>query len=292
MENNIFDTALIIEGGGMRTSFTSGVLNTLLENEIYFDFATGVSAGASNLVNYLSRDIKRVKNTFTSFASSKEFGGWNSFLKGDGYFNSDYIYTEKALKDLSFDFEKFFSNPAKFIIPAFDASNGKSYYFTNENVVEKNDIFNAVRASSTYPVLMPKTIVNEIEFFDGGLCEDAGILITKVMQMGFKKVFMIASHEKGYRKTKQKHRRALKTYFRNKPKVYKAISERYLAYNRVMDKIDDMEDKNLAYVIRPEAPLGSMTENNVEVLLEKYEYGKNYSEKQIQKIKDFLGYKI
>ncbi len=56
MQNNIFDTALIFEGGGMRASYTAGVVNTLLENELYFDFVAGISAGASHSVNYLSRD--------------------------------------------------------------------------------------------------------------------------------------------------------------------------------------------------------------------------------------------
>lgn len=37
LKNNVFDTALIFEGGGMRGSYTAGVVNTLLENEIYFD---------------------------------------------------------------------------------------------------------------------------------------------------------------------------------------------------------------------------------------------------------------
>ena len=54
MQNNIFDTALIFEGGGMRASYTAGVVNTLLENELYFDSVAGISAGASHSVNYLS----------------------------------------------------------------------------------------------------------------------------------------------------------------------------------------------------------------------------------------------
>ena len=62
--NNIKDTALIFEGGGMRASYTAGILNILLENEIYFNYVAGVSAGASHLVNYLSRDTKRAKKSF------------------------------------------------------------------------------------------------------------------------------------------------------------------------------------------------------------------------------------
>jgi predicted patatin/cPLA2 family phospholipase len=38
---------LIMEGGALRGMFTSGVLDILLENDITFDGAIGVSAGAA-----------------------------------------------------------------------------------------------------------------------------------------------------------------------------------------------------------------------------------------------------
>ncbi|MDD3931624.1 MAG: patatin-like phospholipase family protein, partial [Eubacteriales bacterium] len=54
LTNNIHDVALIFEGGGMRASYTAGIVKTLLENELYFDYVAGISAGASHCVNYLS----------------------------------------------------------------------------------------------------------------------------------------------------------------------------------------------------------------------------------------------
>ena len=39
-------TGLVLEGGGMRGMFTSGVLDVLLEAGIDFDSMVGVSAGA------------------------------------------------------------------------------------------------------------------------------------------------------------------------------------------------------------------------------------------------------
>ena len=35
-----------MEGGGMRGLYTAGVIDVLIENEIYADSAVGVSAGA------------------------------------------------------------------------------------------------------------------------------------------------------------------------------------------------------------------------------------------------------
>ena len=44
---DIKKTGLVLEGGAMRGMFTCGVLDVLLENDIKFDGAIGVSAGAS-----------------------------------------------------------------------------------------------------------------------------------------------------------------------------------------------------------------------------------------------------
>ncbi len=55
--NTIKDTALILEGGGMRASYTAGFLTNLLENEIYIDYVAGISAGSSHTVNYSVRQI-------------------------------------------------------------------------------------------------------------------------------------------------------------------------------------------------------------------------------------------
>lgn len=76
LHNNIKDVALIFEGGGMRASYTSGFLNNLLENEIYFDYVAGISAGSSHSVNYLSRDMERSRISFVGFSLDPKFGGW------------------------------------------------------------------------------------------------------------------------------------------------------------------------------------------------------------------------
>ena len=51
---------LILEGGAMRGLFTAGVIDVMMENEIEFDGAVGVSAGAAFGCNYKSHQIGRV----------------------------------------------------------------------------------------------------------------------------------------------------------------------------------------------------------------------------------------
>ena len=51
---------LILEGGAMRGLFTAGVMDAMMENNIKFDGAVGVSAGAAFGCNYKSHQIGRV----------------------------------------------------------------------------------------------------------------------------------------------------------------------------------------------------------------------------------------
>ncbi|MBR6259890.1 MAG: patatin-like phospholipase family protein, partial [Erysipelotrichaceae bacterium] len=46
---------LVLEGGAMRGLFTCGVIDVFLENDICFDGAVGISAGAVFGCNYKSR---------------------------------------------------------------------------------------------------------------------------------------------------------------------------------------------------------------------------------------------
>lgn len=50
---------LVLEGGGMRGVYTSGIHEYLLEKRIYYPYVIGVSAGASNSYNYVARQKDR-----------------------------------------------------------------------------------------------------------------------------------------------------------------------------------------------------------------------------------------
>ena len=104
-QNNVFDCALVFEGGGFRGAYTAGIANALLEHEVYFDFVCGISAGASHTVNYVSRDHTRVKEAFMARADPAQIGNFVTFLRGRGYFNADYLYAG-CVRDgrLPFDF--------------------------------------------------------------------------------------------------------------------------------------------------------------------------------------------
>ena len=48
------NTGLVLEGGGMRGVFTSGVLDGFMKHDLYFKHVVAVSAGACNGLSYMS----------------------------------------------------------------------------------------------------------------------------------------------------------------------------------------------------------------------------------------------
>ena len=55
MKIKLRNTGLVLEGGGMRGVFTSGVLDAFMKHDVYFPYMVAVSAGACNGMSYISR---------------------------------------------------------------------------------------------------------------------------------------------------------------------------------------------------------------------------------------------
>lgn len=289
--NNIKNTALIFEGGGMRASYTAGFVNNLLENQLYFDYVAGISAGSSHSVNYLSRDMKRAKRSFVDLVLDPEFGGWKSFFKGEGFFRSQYIYEETSEpgESLPLDFNAFMANPAKLRIGVFNRESGKVIYYTKNDIHEMQDIMKIVRASSSMPIFMPPTYYREEYYVDGGL--GGGIALDIAKKDGFEKFFVVLTREKGYRKGPVKFQGVIKAYYRKYPRVVEAMLTRHIIYNETLDELEALESQGKAFLVYPETMPVSNREINFDKLSESYQLGYAQGNRDLPKWKAFLGMK-
>lgn len=289
MKSNVFDVALIIEGGGMREAFAAGIVNVLIENGIFFDYVAGISAGSSSAVNYLLRDTERSKRNFVDIVTDPNFGGWGSFIKGNGFFNAEYIYENTSSRDafLPMDFEIFKKNPAEYRAVAFDMISGEKKIFKKDDIESMTDLVKIVRASSSLPIFMPPTVYKGHVYLDGGLT--GGIALDVALNEGYKKFFIIRTQEKEYRKKPVKYPSILKKKYKNYPEVYKAIMRRHKVYNATCDMIEKLEEVGAAYVVYPEKMNITNRETNIEVLEKVYEDGYNQGKREVDKWKKFVG---
>ena len=106
--NNVSDCALVLEGGGYRGAFTAGIISVLLEEGIQFPYACGLSAGASNVVNYVAGNQKRIPATIDAGAVSlsETFKGRTLMRKADESLSAEQGF--EVLQDTNNSTEDFY----------------------------------------------------------------------------------------------------------------------------------------------------------------------------------------
>lgn len=291
LHSNVTDTALIFEGGGMRASYTSATIATLLDSEIFIDWVAGISAGSSNAINYLSRDPGRARLSFTEFASDPNFGGMRTLLRGQGLFNANYIYQQTSGPDeaLPFDMATYEANPARIRIGGFNAVTGETVYWTREDLATPADIMNRVQASSTMPGLMPVVTIGDEEWVDGAIGTSGGVALDAAEADGFEKFLVILTQPRSYWKTPPRNPRLFERIFRRYPAIADALITRADRYNATKERLLDLEKQGRAVLFFPEHLTVTSTEKNVAKLSAAYAAGLAQSRREAPLWREFLG---
>lgn len=291
LHSTVTDTALIFEGGGMRAALTSAMVIRLLEEEIYFDWVAGISAGATNTANYLSRDPWRARRCFVEFSADPNFGNMRTFLRGQGLFNSEYIYQGTSQPDeaLPFDWQTFEANPAEFAIAAVDVESGEERIWSRADIDEMHDLMSAVQASSTMPVVMPPVTIGDRTYVDGALAEHGGIPLPTAQRAGYEKFLIVLTQQRDYEKAPQRFPAFYRSYFRRHPAVADALLGRWKRYNEMREQVFELERQGKAYVFAPEIMPVSNGERNLSKLAAAHRMGLSQVRREMPSIREFLG---
>lgn len=291
LRSNVTDVALVFEGGGMRASYSSGILNALLESEVHFDWVGGISAGSSCTANYLSRDQDRARHSFTDFAGEPNFGGLGTWVRGKGMFHAEWIYEQTSGPDqaLPYDFDTFRANPAHCGIGAIRCTDGEIVYWDRDQLGSRQDLMKRVRASSTMPLLMPWTDIDGVSYCDGALGPTGGFATDAARAAGYERFVVVMTRQRGYRKTAVRSERTMKTLLRRFPAVARGVIDRPRNYNRALDELHQLEREGSAYLVFPdEMPIGN-SERNLGKLRAMYQRGLAQGRREMAAVRDFVG---
>ena len=148
------NTAIVVEGGGLRGSYSGGILDILADKEIKFGGAVGTSAGAIHLCSFLSGQIGRNFRVDTIHSKSPRYMSLRNLLFTGDYFAFDYCYKQIPYKIDPFEFDKFTvqCQETEFHVCITDVETGLAEYpritdYRNE------DEMNYIRASASMPIL-------------------------------------------------------------------------------------------------------------------------------------------
>lgn len=291
LSNNVKDVALIFEGGGMRNSYSSAVVVALLENEIHFDAVYGVSAGATNAINYVSRDAKRSRLTFTAYTDGLPFKKGVALIMNSGRIGPFPSIPRISSNDrLPFDFATFQANPARLTLEGLNRDTGGTTYWTREDFPTQDDLFARVEASTSYPIIMPPVKLEGKTggfYYDGGPGEGGGIMVPRARTDGFSKYFVVRTQPKGFRK-RRANRLINDVFFWRRPSMRKALATWAKRYNEQLDQLETLEAKGRAYVFYAKNQSVTNRELTYEKLEENYRSGYHQAQRELDAWAAFL----
>ena len=276
---------LVLEGGAMRGMFTAGVLDVFLENNIEFDGAVGVSAGATFGCSFKSKQAGRTIRYNVKYCRNWRYCSIRSLIFTGDMFGADFCYRKLPDELDIFDMDTFNENPMKFYVVCTDIETGESVYHDMENATR--DDCEWYRASASLPIAARIVEIDGRKYLDGGMTDSIPI---KFMQgKGYDKNVVILTQPRDYVKGKESMLPIIKRLYRKYPKLIEALENRHTMYNDTLDYIRSEEEKGNILVISPESDLKiGHVEHNADNLKRVYEIGRKTGEKNLEKIKNFL----
>lgn len=277
--------ALVLEGGGNRGVFTAGALDFLLEKDEMFSYVIGVSAGACNAMDYLSRQPERTRNCMIVQEKKNRYIATRDALRKGRLFDMDMIFDKYPNEIFPFDFETYFQADADCEMVVTNCLTGEAQYLSEKN--DKDRLLAICRASSSIPVASDMVTVDGEPCLDGGIADS--IPIIHAMEKGYRKDVVILTRQKGYRKSKPGKSRALYlAAFKEYPAFLNTLLNRYRNYNRTLELVEKWEREGHIFVIRPEMEPVSRTEQNIEKLTDFYQHGYDVMKDRFDEMQAYL----
>ena len=188
---------LVLEGGGMRGVFTSGVLDFMLDHDINFSYCVGVSAGACNGLSYLSRQRGRAKQTNIDLLDKYQYIGLKHLWTQHSILDQDIIYNKIPNEYLPFDYATCFANPTEFEMVTTSCRTGMPCYLSEHS--DKDRLTLIAKASSSLPFVCPIVDVDGEPMLDGGIVDS--IPVERAMETGHTFNVVVLTRQRGFRST-------------------------------------------------------------------------------------------
>lgn len=244
------NTGLVLEGGGMRGVFTSGVLDAFMKHGVYFRHVVAVSAGACNGMSYISRQPRRARLSNIDFLTQYGYIGWRHLLRQGCIFDQELLYDKFPNEYIPFDFDSFFQRSATFEMVTTNCLTGQAEYLTESN--DRQRSLDIVRASSSLPYVSKIVRVDGIPMLDGGIVDS--IPVMRAIETGHPQNVVILTRNKGYR-SKERDRKIPPFVYKKYPRLRVALSRRVAAYNEQLELVERLEELGKVVCIRPQSPM-------------------------------------
>ena len=244
-------TGLVLEGGGMRGVFTSGVLDAFMKHQLYFRYVVAVSAGACNGLSYASHQPRRARLSNIDMLVKYDYLSLKHLIRQGCIFDPELLYDRFPNELIPYDYDTYFSNDMTFEMVVTNCLTGRAEYL-EEHEGNRQRLLDICRASSSLPYVSKIIDVDGSLYLDGGIVDS--IPVMRAIETGHERNVLVLTRNRGYRKTG----RDLKIppfIYRRYPRLRVVLSRRIKEYNRQLEMVEQMEARGEVLCIRPERPL-------------------------------------
>lgn len=216
-------------GGGYRGVYAAGVMDRLMQMDLWFDLGIGVSAGSANLASYCARQPRRNLKFYTEYGLRKEYAGIGNYLRSRSYIDLSYIYGTLTNSDGEYplNFDSMMANPMDTLTVITNAQTGEPRYVRKEELIR--DQYIPFMASSAIPGICRPVLYEGVPFYDGALGDP--VPIRKAFNLGCDKVVLILTLPEDTIRSPAKDARLARRIRREYPAAAEAMAARAEKYN-------------------------------------------------------------
>lgn len=280
-------TGLVLEGGALRTIFSSGVCDGLLAGDIMADYVIGVSAGIAYGVSYISRQPGRNLEIVSRFAKDWRYMGLGNLLDRNNrsYFGLDFTYRQIPDSLVPFDYEAFSAFPGQVEAVVTELETGKARYCTVPRDKEGSSL--VLQATCALPLMFPTYHIEGVGCMDGGVADS--IPYQRALEQGCDRVIVVLTRTRDYVKKADRSLPLVTRAYRKWPNFCDAMRRRAEQYNESRKQLFELERQGKVLVIAPETTHGvSRTERDVEKLRLLWGDGYHQATQRIDEIRRFI----
>lgn len=248
------NTGLVLEGGGMRGVFTSGVLDAFMKYDLYFKYIVAVSAGAGNGLSYMSRQPRRARVSNIDLLAKYDYIGFRHLVTQGCIFDPELLYKRFPYEIIPYDYDTYFEKTSlgyTFEMVTTNCETGKSEYL-QECSGNRHRLNEIALASSSLPYVTKIVHIDGVPMLDGGIVDS--IPLMRAIATGHNRNVVVCTRNKGWRNTGT-DLKIPKFIYKNYPRLRVALSHRIEAYNRQLEMIDEYEERGEIKVLRPIKPV-------------------------------------
>ena len=279
-------TGIVLEGGAIRTIFSSGVCDALLPGNIMTDYVIGVSAGIAYGVSYVSRQIGRNLDIMVNYVNDKRYMGMSNLLRRNNraYFGLDFVFGEIPNRLIPFDYDTFYAYPGVVEAAVTNLDTGRAEYFP----VDRSDRnFTILQATCAMPLLFPIFRIDGKPCLDGGAAD--AIPFDRAFEMGCDRVIVVLTRERSFRRQPEKLQPLMDLAYRKYPRFCDTMRRRADTYNAAREKLFALEQEGKALLFAPHSTQGfHRTERDVAKIRALWQDGYDAGMARLDEVRAFL----